>query len=147
MPRWLAANLYCRLSGGATSRWERGHPARKSFATGSFGRIVPRQPILPRSPRSLARRSKLSSKQGKSYLRMTHGSDLSARAGCFVSIKTRAGELRGCTGTIDPSGTPRSPSETPRSVSATPTSPSGTPRSSAKSPHSGQPSRTHSNPK
>ncbi|MGZ5436079.1 MAG: AmmeMemoRadiSam system protein A [Pyrinomonadaceae bacterium] len=30
------------------------------------------------------------------------GSDLSARAGCFVSIKTRAGELRGCIGTIDP---------------------------------------------
>ena len=25
-----------------------------------------------------------------------------ARAGCFVSIKTRAGELRGCIGTIDP---------------------------------------------
>ena len=31
------------------------------------------------------------------------GSDLlSARAGCFVSIKTRDGELRGCIGTIDP---------------------------------------------
>jgi AmmeMemoRadiSam system protein A len=30
------------------------------------------------------------------------GSDLSARAGCFVSIKTRAGDLRGCIGTIDP---------------------------------------------
>lgn len=28
---------------------------------------------------------------------------LSARAGCFVSLKTRAGELRGCIGTIDPS--------------------------------------------
>lgn len=28
--------------------------------------------------------------------------DLSARAGCFVSIKTREGELRGCIGTIDP---------------------------------------------
>jgi AmmeMemoRadiSam system protein A/AmmeMemoRadiSam system protein B len=27
---------------------------------------------------------------------------LSQRAGCFVSIKTRAGELRGCIGTIDP---------------------------------------------
>jgi len=27
---------------------------------------------------------------------------LSVRAGCFVSIKTRAGELRGCIGTIDP---------------------------------------------
>ncbi len=27
---------------------------------------------------------------------------LSARAGCFVSIKTRDGELRGCIGTIDP---------------------------------------------
>jgi MEMO1 family protein len=27
---------------------------------------------------------------------------LSARAGCFVSIKTRAGDLRGCIGTIDP---------------------------------------------
>lgn len=31
------------------------------------------------------------------------GSDLlSARAGCFVSIKTRAGDLRGCIGTTDP---------------------------------------------
>ncbi len=31
------------------------------------------------------------------------GSDfLSARAGCFVSIKTREGELRGCIGTVDP---------------------------------------------
>jgi MEMO1 family protein len=30
------------------------------------------------------------------------GSDLSARAGCFVSIKTREGDLRGCIGTIDP---------------------------------------------
>lgn len=30
------------------------------------------------------------------------GSDLSFRAGCFVSIKTRAGDLRGCIGTIDP---------------------------------------------
>ena len=30
------------------------------------------------------------------------GSDLSARAGCFVSIKTRDGDLRGCIGTIDP---------------------------------------------
>ena len=28
---------------------------------------------------------------------------LSQRAGCFVSIKTRAGELRGCIGTIEPS--------------------------------------------
>ena len=28
---------------------------------------------------------------------------LSARAGCFVSVKTRGGELRGCIGTIDPS--------------------------------------------
>ena len=28
--------------------------------------------------------------------------DLSARAGCFVSIKTHEGELRGCIGTIDP---------------------------------------------
>jgi AmmeMemoRadiSam system protein A/AmmeMemoRadiSam system protein B len=27
---------------------------------------------------------------------------LSQRAGCFVSIKTRAGELRGCIGTVDP---------------------------------------------
>src|SRR6185369_2846551 len=27
---------------------------------------------------------------------------LSARAGCFVSIKTHQGELRGCIGTIDP---------------------------------------------
>jgi AmmeMemoRadiSam system protein A/AmmeMemoRadiSam system protein B len=27
---------------------------------------------------------------------------LAARAGCFVSIKTRAGDLRGCIGTIDP---------------------------------------------
>ena len=27
---------------------------------------------------------------------------LSARAGCFVSIKTRAGDLRGCIGTVDP---------------------------------------------
>ena len=27
---------------------------------------------------------------------------LSQRAGCFVSLKTRAGELRGCIGTIDP---------------------------------------------
>ena len=27
---------------------------------------------------------------------------LSQRAGCFVSIKTRAGELRGCIGTIEP---------------------------------------------
>jgi len=27
---------------------------------------------------------------------------LSARAGCFVSIKTRAGDLRGCIGTIEP---------------------------------------------
>jgi AmmeMemoRadiSam system protein A/AmmeMemoRadiSam system protein B len=32
-----------------------------------------------------------------------HASELlSQRAGCFVSIKTRAGELRGCIGTIDP---------------------------------------------
>ena len=30
------------------------------------------------------------------------GSDLSYRAGCFVSIKTRDGDLRGCIGTIDP---------------------------------------------
>ncbi|MFY9621054.1 MAG: AmmeMemoRadiSam system protein A [Pyrinomonadaceae bacterium] len=30
------------------------------------------------------------------------GSDLSFRAGCFVSIKTHAGDLRGCIGTIDP---------------------------------------------
>ncbi|HEX6189240.1 MAG TPA: AmmeMemoRadiSam system protein A [Pyrinomonadaceae bacterium] len=30
------------------------------------------------------------------------GSDLSFCAGCFVSIKTRAGDLRGCIGTIDP---------------------------------------------
>jgi AmmeMemoRadiSam system protein A/AmmeMemoRadiSam system protein B len=28
--------------------------------------------------------------------------ELSARAGCFVSIKTRAGDLRGCIGTVDP---------------------------------------------
>jgi AmmeMemoRadiSam system protein A/AmmeMemoRadiSam system protein B len=28
--------------------------------------------------------------------------DLNARAGCFVSIKTRAADLRGCIGTIDP---------------------------------------------
>jgi AmmeMemoRadiSam system protein A len=27
---------------------------------------------------------------------------LNQRAGCFVSIKTRAGELRGCIGTVDP---------------------------------------------
>ena len=27
---------------------------------------------------------------------------LSARAGCFVSIKTHEGDLRGCIGTIDP---------------------------------------------
>lgn len=27
---------------------------------------------------------------------------LSARAGCFVSIKTRSGDLRGCIGTVDP---------------------------------------------
>jgi AmmeMemoRadiSam system protein A/AmmeMemoRadiSam system protein B len=30
------------------------------------------------------------------------GSDLSARTGCFVSIKTHEGDLRGCVGTIDP---------------------------------------------
>src|SRR5688572_420336 len=30
------------------------------------------------------------------------GSDFSTRAGCFVSIKTRAGDLRGCVGTIEP---------------------------------------------
>lgn len=30
------------------------------------------------------------------------GSDLSGRAGCFVSIKTHEGDLRGCVGTIDP---------------------------------------------
>ena len=30
------------------------------------------------------------------------GYDLSTRAGCFVSIKTREGDLRGCIGTIDP---------------------------------------------
>jgi MEMO1 family protein len=30
------------------------------------------------------------------------GSDLFVRAGCFVSIKTRAGDLRGCIGTVDP---------------------------------------------
>lgn len=28
--------------------------------------------------------------------------ELTARSGCFVSIKTRAGDLRGCIGTIDP---------------------------------------------
>jgi MEMO1 family protein len=28
--------------------------------------------------------------------------ELTARAGCFVSIKTRAGDLRGCIGTVDP---------------------------------------------
>jgi AmmeMemoRadiSam system protein A len=28
--------------------------------------------------------------------------ELGARAGCFVSIKTRSGDLRGCIGTVDP---------------------------------------------
>ncbi len=28
--------------------------------------------------------------------------DLNARAGCFVSVKTRSGDLRGCIGTVDP---------------------------------------------
>jgi AmmeMemoRadiSam system protein A len=32
----------------------------------------------------------------------TGGEILGARAACFVSIKTRAGELRGCIGTIEP---------------------------------------------
>jgi AmmeMemoRadiSam system protein A/AmmeMemoRadiSam system protein B len=40
---------------------------------------------------------------GKTIDTPTDVSDLlSARAGCFVSIKTRDGELRGCIGTIDP---------------------------------------------
>ncbi len=42
-------------------------------------------------------------KQGKALSVPANPSDLlSQRAGCFVSIKTLAGELRGCIGTIDP---------------------------------------------
>jgi len=43
-------------------------------------------------------------KEGKVVAAPDEPSDLlSQRAGCFVSIKTRAGELRGCIGTIEPS--------------------------------------------
>ena len=42
-------------------------------------------------------------KEGKVILAPDNPSDLlSQRAGCFVSIKTHAGELRGCIGTIEP---------------------------------------------
>jgi AmmeMemoRadiSam system protein A/AmmeMemoRadiSam system protein B len=42
-------------------------------------------------------------KQGKVIKSPENPSELlSQRAGCFVSIKTRAGQLRGCIGTVDP---------------------------------------------
>ena len=58
------------------------------------------QPDIP----ALARRAvEAFATTGKIIDTPTDVSDLlSARAGCFVSIKTRAGELRGCIGTIDP---------------------------------------------
>jgi len=58
------------------------------------------QPDIP----ALARRAvEAFATTGKIIDTPTDVSDLlSARAGCFVSIKTRTGDLRGCIGTIDP---------------------------------------------
>jgi len=58
------------------------------------------QPDIP----ALARRAvEAFATTGKIIDAPTDLSDLlSVRAGCFVSIKTRAGELRGCIGTIEP---------------------------------------------
>ncbi|MDX6444674.1 MAG: hypothetical protein QOH71_1748 [Blastocatellia bacterium] len=42
-------------------------------------------------------------KEGRALPTPEHPSDLlNQRAGCFVSIKTRTGDLRGCIGTVDP---------------------------------------------